>query len=379
MKIAAKASELAQTLSLAELALDAKPVVAILACVFIRSDADGTVQLVANALDRVIVAVTKMEVAEPGEAVVRASALAGLVSGLPRDATVIINADAQNARVHCGRATYKLPVLPVEQLPSVPAIDKAAGEVELDRKDLLTAIKQVTFAASTEETRYYLNGILLHDERDQLALVATDGYRLSKRRILSAPFSEDHSCIVPLASIPAITKLLTRVTAEKIRLRRSKALLELSASGLVLTTKLIDGTYPAYENVIPTTPANSVIVDRTDLVGALTRLNAVVEYGKLTGLVGFAWDPAEPVLHLSLPNQPGAADDVIAATTAGSAAVQTAAQIHHVIELVDEFRGEALCIATAGAGNPILITDPESDALLTVQMPCAVSSQARAA
>jgi DNA polymerase III sliding clamp (beta) subunit (PCNA family) len=88
MKIAAKASELAQTLSLAELALDAKPVVAILACVFIRSDADGTVQLVANALDRVIVAVTKMEVAEPGEAVVRASALAGLVSGLPRDATV---------------------------------------------------------------------------------------------------------------------------------------------------------------------------------------------------------------------------------------------------------------------------------------------------
>ena len=91
-------------------------------------------------------------------------------------------------------------------------------------------------------------------------------------------------------------------------------------------------------------------------------------------LVGLSWDPAEPVLRLSLPHQPDAADDVIAATVAGGAPVQTAAQIRHIVELVDEMRGKRVCVATDGAGNPILITDPADDAVLMLQMPCRVSS-----
>ena len=185
----------------------------------------------------------------------------------------------------------------------------------------------------------------------------------------------DHSCIVPNASIAAIIKLLTKTTVEDVRLRRSKSLLEVSAPGFVLTSKLIDGTFPDYARVIPAAPANSATVDHADLVAALTRLDAVSAHEKkLQHLVGLSWDPAEPVLRLSLPHQPGAADDVIAATVAGSAPVQTAAQIRHVVELVDELRGKRVCIATAGAGNPILVTDPADDAVLMLQMPCRVSS-----
>ena len=153
-----------------------------------------------------------------------------------------------------------------------------------------------------------------------------------------------------------------------------KALLEVSAPGFILTSKLIDGTYPDYGRVIPSGPANSVTVDHADLVAALTRLDAVVEHKKLATLVGLSWDPAEPVLHLSLPHQPDAADDIIAATVAGKAPVQTAAQVRHVVELVAEMRGKRVSIATAGAGNPILVTDPADDAVLMLQMPCRVSS-----
>ena len=119
--------------------------------------------LVVNALDRAVTVTVTAEVAKAGEAVVRASALAGLIRGFPKDSTVEIDADAHGARIRCGRARYKLPVMPVEQLPPVPAIDVVTGEIELDRKELLEAIKQVVFAASTEETRYYMNGILFHD------------------------------------------------------------------------------------------------------------------------------------------------------------------------------------------------------------------------
>ena len=355
--------------------------VAILGAVHIRAGADGVAHLAANALDRAVTVTAQAEVEEPGETAVRAVTLAGLADGFPKDATVTIEGDTQGAKVRCGRALYKLPVMPVDQLPPVPAIDDAAGEIELDRKELLEAIKQIAFAASTEETRYYMNGILFHDRDDRLILVATDGHRLAKCQIPSAPFSADHSCIVPNASIAAIVKLLAKTAAEDVRLRRSKGLLEVSAPGFVLTSKLIDGTFPDYQRVIPAAPANSATVDHADLAAALTRLDAVSAPEKnLQALVGLSWDPAEPVLRLSLPHQPGAADDVIAAMVVGSAPVQTAAQIRHVVELVDELRGKRVCIATAGTGNPILVTDPANDGILICQMPCRVSpNQSRAA
>ena len=381
MKLAANAAELAGVLASVELALDVRIVIAILSGVHIKAGADGVVHLVVNALDRVIAVTVTAEVAKPGETVVRAAALAGLVRGFAKDGPVEISADQRGARIRCGRATYKLPVMPIDQLPPAPTIDVVTGEIELDRRELLEAIKQVAFASSTEETRYYINGILLHDDGKRLALVATDGHRLAKRRIPSAPFSSDHSCIVPNATVAAIVKLLSKTIAEDVRLRRSRALLELTAPGLALVSKLIDGTYPDYARVVPESPANSATVDRADLAAALARLAAVVEPDKrLAPLVGLSWDPAEPALHLSLPHQLDAADDVIAATVAGSAPIQTAAQIRHVVELVDQMRTNSIRIATAGAGDPILVTDPEDDAILVMQMPCRVSpSQSRAA
>ena len=381
MKLAANAGELAAALSSVELALGVRTVVAILGGVHIKAGADGVVHLVVNALDCVIAVTATAEAAKPGEAVVRASALAGLIRGFAKDSTVEIDADAHGARIRCGRARYQLPAMPIEQLPPVPMIDDAAGEIELDRKELLEAIKQIVFAASTEETRYYMNGILFHDRDDWLVLVATDGRRLAKCQIPSAPFSQDHSCIVPNASIAAIIKLLTKAMVEDVRLRRSKSLLEVSAPGFILTSKLIDGTFPDYTRVIPATPANSATVDHADLVAALTGSTPCPRTRKNFSISsGCPGIPAEPVLRLSLPHQPGAADDVVAATVAGSAPVQTAAQVRHVVELVNELRGKRVCIATAGAGNPILVTDPADDAVLMLQMPCRVSSsQSRAA
>jgi DNA polymerase-3 subunit beta len=236
----------------------------------------------------------------------------------------------------------------------------------------------VAFAASTEATRYYLNGICLHrDEGGQMVAVATDAHRLAKCRIPAEPISQDfEQCIVPLAMIEPIVKLLGKSKAERVKLRQSKSLVEITAPGFVMTSRLIDATYPDYARVIPATPDNSATVDRDDLVAALARLAAVATgERKIATLAGLEWSPADPVLRLSLPNQDGVADDVIAAIIAGRAPVRIAAQLAHVTELADELRGESVCIASNGNGNPILVTDPDSDTTLIVQMPCRWSRQ----
>ena len=323
--------------------------------------ADGVVHLVVNALDRVIAVTVTAEVAKSGEAVVRIGAGRAYQGFCQGQHGRNRRRRARGADPLRSRA-LPLAVMPIEQLPPVPVIDDAAGEIELDRKELLEAIKQVAFAASTEEIRYYMNGILFHDRDDRLVLVATDGHRLAKCQIPSAPFSADHSCIVPMRRSRRSSSCSPRPRSKTCGCGGRKACSR-SARRASPRLEADRRAYPDYARVVPETPANSATVDHADLVAALTRLDAVAKHSKrFAALVGLAWDPAEPVLRLSLPHQPDAADDVIAATVAGDAPGQTAAQIRHVVELVDELRGERVCIATAGAGNPILITDPEDDA-----------------
>jgi DNA polymerase-3 subunit beta len=375
MRIAASAGRLADALALAALALDNRVKVAILHAVHIRA-ADGVARLTVNSMDRAITVTVQAEAVEPGDAAIRAAALAGMAAGFPKDSAIEIEASGHRAQVRCAQAAYRLPVMPIEDLPEVAAIDVVTGEAELAREDLLAAIKQVTFAAATEATRFYLNGILLHDEGSQLAAVATDARRLAKCRIPSAPFSQDLTCIVPLATIDPIVKLLGKSKAERVKLRRSKSLVEITAPEFAITSPLIDAVFPDYRRVIPAAPDNGATVDRADLVAALARLAAVATTErKIATLAGLEWSPAEPALRLSLPNETGVAADIIPATIAGSAPVRTAAQLAHVTELAKELHGESVCIASNGNDNHILVTDPDSDAVLVVQMPCAVPGQ----
>lgn len=373
MKISVSAAELAGALALAALALDSSIKIEILQAVHIKA-ADEIAHLTASGADRTVAMSVQAEVAEPGETVVRAAALTGLAAGF-KDGTIGIEADVHGAKIRCGRATYRLPVMPLEDLPATPTTDTAMAEIELAREDLLGAIRQVMFAASTEATRFYLNGVCLHDEGAQLVAVAIDGHRLARCRIPSAPFSQDLSCIIPLATIGPLIKLLAKTTG-RVKLRRSRTLVEITAPDFVLTSKLIDGTYPDYGRLIPAAPENSATVDRDDLISALARLAAVTTgERKSFPLAGFEWSPTETALRLSLPSQPGVAEDVIAAAITGNAPVATAARLAHWKELVGELRGARICIASNGNRNSILVTDPGNDTILILQMPCVLPAR----
>ena len=136
MKITGNAGELADRLALAALALDNRGKIEILRAVHIQA-ADGVARFTVNSMDRAITVTVAVEVSQPGEAVMRAAALAGLAAGFPEDGTIEIEADARGAQIRCGRAVYSLPVMPIEDLPEVAAIDVVTGEAELAREDCL--------------------------------------------------------------------------------------------------------------------------------------------------------------------------------------------------------------------------------------------------
>ena len=261
------------------------------------------VELVVDALDRRVVASAPVTVLERGEAAARCISLVGVLAGLRPDQAVRLASDGDDVVVSAGRSRFRIPGLPLDNLPQSAELEAASAEFSLDVEDALHLIEATSYAASNEETRYYFNGVYLHivgpTTAPILRAVASDGNRLAQADLPLPAGAEDMpGIIIPRKTIAIIAKLLKRKRVS-ITLRVSDRLLELSLSDLKLTSKLIDGAFPDYRRIIPTSYDRSVTVDRTELGAALARVEASIdpETKKLMRTVGLAW--GDGALHVT--------------------------------------------------------------------------------
>jgi DNA polymerase-3 subunit beta len=366
LKIGIDSGALATALGLAALVLDSKNKVEVLDAVHVTA-ADSTIMLTTNVMARALTATVPASVEAPGEAAVRAEALTGLAAGFPLDTTVALTGGEDGLRVSCGRSRFRLPVIPVQNLPAVPALDGELGRVELDRTVLLRLLAIPLVCVEEDRARNYMAGICLHNVGEELVGVGTNGSQLARVSVPATDvLSSDSSLIVPRDTVRVLVRLLGRSETEQITLCRSRTLLQVEAEGFHLVTKLIDGTFPDYARVIPKpNQANRCTVDCTELRSALERAAALVEKN-LHDTLRLAWDDGGE-LHLSLPRQPGSAEDAVAAETAGRG--DTTVAISQLDEILEQMDGKRVQLELADPHSPIRITDPEDGTCLFLQMP----------
>jgi DNA polymerase III subunit beta len=228
---------------------------------------------------------------------------------------------------------------------------------------------------STEETRYYLNGIYLHASPGGLAAVATDGHRLARVIVSSAGgLWQGEGCIVPSAAVKGINKLLAahRDMAE-VTLRRSRSLFEIEGGSFRLTSKLIDGTFPDYQRAIGPggTGKNTVTVCCSDLTAALLRVATAAGNSKMP-TAGLAWgNPGQDGLHVCATGG-GAAHDVVPLEAVHGKG-RVAFQVRHGVDALKAFNKHGVITIDAGNGRvPVYMTgagEAGPTPFLVVQMP----------
>jgi DNA polymerase III subunit beta len=275
------------------------------------------------------------------------------------------------ARVGCRRSRFRLPVVPRADLPEMLAFGAETGRVELAREEALEVFARPLFAVATEQTRYYLNGIFLHDLDGALVAVGTDAHRLCRVIVPGATgLSQDNRLIVPRSAVKIAVKLLADGSNERITLRRSATLLAIEGARFTFISKLIDATFPDYRRVVPQPSSNTATVARGELARALARIGAVLDpqVKSVSRLGGLTWRAPEAELRLCVPGWPDMADDVVAAEVTGNG--RTALRIGYLAELLDELAGERVKLDANDASSPMLVTDPEDADLLTLLMPC---------
>jgi len=270
MKFSVSKEKLLEGLQTVQNVVSTRTTLPILSNVLLQAT-DGQLRFTTSDLDVGIRSAVEVSVEKPGATTLPARRLLSIVRELPAS-EITVEVDSKNvASIRSGPSFFKILGLPEEEFPPLPKFENAKT-FTLRQKDLKDALKKTAYAISTDETRYVLNGILFSFRDNKLTLVATDGRRLALVDIeLEFPRSHEGDVIIPSKAVGEMARLLTDDGEIKISLGENQAAFEVN--GTLLVSKLIEGNYPNYRQVIPGETKERVTLERVIFHDAVHRVS----------------------------------------------------------------------------------------------------------
>ncbi|MEO6388293.1 MAG: DNA polymerase III subunit beta [Croceibacterium sp.] len=375
MKATIERAKLLRCLSHVQSVVERRNTIPILSNVLIEAAADGTVKIMATDLDlQVIESLEAASVEDAGAITVPAHLLFDIARKLPDGSQVSLETADNRMAVKAGRSRFSLPTLPRDDFPMIVEGDLPTS-FELPARALAELVDRTRFAISTEETRYYLNGIFLHvSDEDQpvLRAAATDGHRLAR---FTLPRPEGAAgmpdVIVPRKAVAELRKLLEESldASVQIDLSASKIRFTLGGEGgVVLTSKLIDGTFPDYSRVIPTGNDKLLRLDPKSFYEGVDRVATIAT--EKTRAVKMGLETDKVTLSVTSPDNGTAAEEVPADYS--SEAFEIGFNANYLKDILGQIDGDIVELHLADAGAPTLIRQDEKSPALYVLMPMRV-------
>jgi len=334
--------------------------------------ADNQLKCTATDNDITVQGSAEAFVEQEGTTTASAAKLFEIISKIPEG--VMVNMALQDGgnrlSVAAGKSKFSLACLPADAFPDMTAFDGGTS-FTMNANDLTRALTKAQFAASTDDTRAYLNGVYMHiaeadagTDGNVLRFVATDGHRLAKVDLGIPEGANDISAaILPRKCVAELKKLAEGTKEVKLTLTEKK--LQAEAQDIVLTSKLVDGTFPDYGRVIPKDNTQEMDVARKTLMQAVDRV-AILSHEKSRS-VRFAL--SENNLHISAnnPDQENAAEDV--KVEYKEDALDVGFNARYVADIGGQIDGDDMQFFFKDSQSPVLVKDPKDTTALFVVMP----------
>ncbi|MGV6872612.1 DNA polymerase III subunit beta [Pseudochelatococcus sp. B33] len=372
MKVTVERAALLKSLGHVHRVVERRNTIPILSNVLLRAEG-GALLLRATDLDLEVTETLAADVAQDGATTVPAYVIYDIIRKLPDGAQIALESAQEGAQVviRAGRSRFTLQTLPESDFPDLAA-DELPHVFAINAAELKKLIDKTQFAISTEETRYYLNGIYFHafdaGGTPKLRAVATDGHRLARVETDAPAGARDiPGVIVPRKAVAEIQKLLDGIEGG-VQVELSSSKIRLTAGTVVLTSKLIDGTFPDYQRVIPQNNDKRLVVERAEFATAVDRVSTISsERGRAVKL---SLTDGRLTLSVTNPDSGSATEEI--EVEYDSEALDIGFNARYLLDIAGQLDGDTALLLLADPGSPTLVQDREGADALYVLMPMRV-------
>jgi DNA polymerase-3 subunit beta len=372
MKLTIERSTLLGALNHVQSVVERRNTIPILSNILLKAE-DGSLGLIATDLDLAINEQVSAEVQTPGAITAPAHLLYDIVRKLPDGSQVELDYQGADGRltVRTGRSQFALSCLPKDDFPIMEAGDLPFN-FTFSSTELKRLIDKTRFAISTEETRYYLNGVYVHaaesDGIPVLRAVATDGHRLARvESPLPANAENIPGVIIPRKAVNELRKLIDDTEGD-INIALSDNRICFTFEGTILTSKLIDGTFPDYERVIPTGNTKILELDGKSFAQAVDRVSTVST--EKSRAIKLALSDNTVTLSATGTDSGSATEELAASYSSGD--LEIGFNSKYLLDITGQIEGDNAHFVLADAQSPTIVKDGTDDGALYVLMPMRV-------
>lgn len=372
MKLTIERSTLLSSLNHVQSVVERRNTIPILSNILLIAE-NGTLGLTATDLDLAINEQVAAEIITSGSITVPAHLLYDIVRKLPDGSQVELdyNSDEGRISIRAGRSQFALSSLPKDDFP-IMETGELPHRFTLSAAELKRLIDKTRFAISTEETRYYLNGVYLHAAENEgipvLRAVATDGHRLAR---VETPIPTDAEnipgVIIPRKAVNELRKLIDDTNGE-VSISLSDNKICFSFAGSVLTSKLIDGTFPDYERVIPAGNSKVLELDGKLFAQAVDRVSTVST--EKSRAIKLTLTENSVTLSATGSESGSATEELTASYSSGD--LEIGFNSKYLLDITGQIEGENAHFVLADAQSPTIVKDSTDDGALYVLMPMRV-------
>jgi DNA polymerase-3 subunit beta len=367
MKATIERATLLKSLGHVQSVVERRNTIPILSNVLLEARDDGSIRLMATDLDLQVDESVPANVTQPGAITVSAHTLFDIVRKLPEGSQVELTAAEGKMQVVAGRSRFNLSTLPRDDFPVIAEGDLPT-RFELPAATLRQIIEKTRFAISTEETRYYLMGIFLHVVDEQLRAAATDGHRLARVTVARPDGAEGMpDVIVPRKAVAELYRLVEELEGT-VEISLSPTKIRFGLGSAILTSKLIDGTFPDYNRVIPTANDKLLKLDPKSFSAGVDRVSTIAS--EKTRAVKISLDRDKVTLSVTSPEN-GLATEELAADY-GADGLEIGFNARYLLDILGEIDGDTVEVHLADAAAPTLLRENDKSNALYVLMPMRV-------
>jgi DNA polymerase-3 subunit beta len=367
MKATIERAVLLKSLGHVQSVVERRNTIPILSNVLMEAREDGSLRLMATDLDLQVDESVPANVTQPGAITVSAHTFFDIVRKLPEGSQVELTAAEGKMQVVAGRSRFNLSTLPRDDFPVIAEGDLPT-RFELPAATLRQITEKTRFAISSEETRYYLMGIFFHVVDEQLRAAATDGHRLARVTIARPDGAEEMpDVIVPRKAVNELYRLLEELEGT-VEISLSATKIRFGLGSAVLTSKLIDGTFPDYNRVIPTGNDKLLKLDPKSFSAGVDRVSTIAS--EKTRAVKMSVDRDKVTLSVTSPENGVATEEVPA--DYGADGLEIGFNAKYLLDILGEIDGDIVEVHLADAAAPTLLRENDKSNALYVLMPMRV-------